>query len=608
MEKGNSYLPIADYGIIGNLHTTALISKHGNIEYLPFTRFDSPTVFGSLLDKKNGGFFKIDVLNDNTNYKELYLPDTAVLITRYLTEDGIAEVTDYMPLPEHEKHFSLVRRLKGIKGEHKFRIEIKPAFNYGKSGTVIEKTVNGHLLKSSDANGCNIRVLDDIEFSIHDGSLIAEVTIKARDEINIVLEAFSGDHIKGREESMDYYLTQSFDHTVSFWRNWVSRSTYNGRWQDIVNRSAITLKLLTSLLYGSTVAAATFGLPESPGGDRNWDYRFTWIRDAAFTMYSFLQLGYSAEAGKFIDWILQRCSEIENADDLRLMYRVDGSTDLEEQELDNLEGYENSKPVRIGNQAFEQFQLDIYGELIDTIYIYNKNAEPITYEFWQNIMKFIDFVCDNWKMKDHGIWEVRGEQQEFLISKVMSWVALDRGILIAENRSFPAPLEKWRKARNEIYNDVYNNYWNPEKQAFVQYRGSDVLDASALLIPLVRMLSPKEPRWISTLRVIENELVTDSLVYRYRIGQGASDGFGDEEGTFSMCSFWYIECLAKSGEIDRAVLCFEKMLGYANHLGLFSEQISIKGELLGNFPQAFTHLGLISAAHQLKSLLQNVNI
>lgn len=402
---------------------------------------------------------------------------------------------------------------------------------------------------------------------------------------------------------LEYYSEKSFENTVHYWRSWVNKSTYIGRWQDIVNRSAITLKLLTSCQYGSAVAAATLGLPECIGGERNWDYRFTWIRDAAFTMYSLLQLGYTSEARRFIAWIKQRCQEIDTAEELKIMYRVDGSIDLKETKISHLEGYKGSVPVRSGNSAFNQFQLDIYGELIDTIYIYNKNAEPISFDFWLDLRKFIEFVCENWKEKDRGIWEVRNENREFLISKVMSWVALDRGILIAEDRSFPAPLERWRKIRNEIFEDVFFNYWNPDLKAFVQYRGANVLDASALLIPLVRMLSPKEPRWISTLRAIEKDLVTDTLVYRYKLNEGANDGFSGEEGTFSMCSFWYIECLAKSGELNKAILYFEKMLGYANHLGLFSEQISLKGEQLGNFPQAFTHLGLISAAHRLQFLL-----
>ena len=602
--KAKKYSPIGDYGLIGNLSTTALVSKQGSIDFLPFTRFDSPTLFAGLLDKDKGGYFSIKVKDHKeVNHKQLYLPDTAILLTRYLTNDGIAELTDFMPLAEDENRLVLVRKLKIIKGKHKFSLELDPRFNYGKDTFVTEKEKGIFTVRSKSDEKLAFQLLSDVDFKIEDNILKAEIKLKTRDEIRMVIVAADE---KGRlpaSKSLKYYAEKSFDKTVRFWRSWTKKSTYSGRWQDIVNRSAITLKLLTSCQYGSTVAAATFGLPEKIGGERNWDYRFTWIRDAAFTMFSFLQLGYTTEARHFISWILQRSREIDSASELKLMYRVDGSTDLKEIQLKHLEGYKGSAPVRTGNGAFDQFQLDIYGELIDTIYIYNKNAEPISYAFWLSLTKFIDFVSENWKKKDRGIWEVRDDQKEFLISKVMSWVALDRGILIAEDRSFPAPLERWRKTRDEIFNDVFNNYWNPERKAFVQYRGANTLDASALLIPLVRMLSPKEPRWISTLEAIEKELVTDSLVYRYKLEDGASDGFSGEEGTFSMCSFWYIECLAKSGQINKAILYFEKMLGYSNHLGLFSEQISLKGEQLGNFPQAFTHLGLISSAHQLRLLM-----
>ncbi len=601
-----TYSPIDDYGLIGNLNTTALVSKQGSIDFLPFTRFDSPTVFGALLDKQKGGFFSIDVKDREVNYKQLYLPDTAILLTRYLSGEGIAELTDFMPVCEDGNQLILVRKLKIIKGDHTFRIELNPRFNYGRSGFSLEKKNDLYLIRSKGKKNEAFALLCDFSIEAKSKSLFAEINLKNKDELTMILISAddSGDfaHIKSRK----YYAEKCFEKTVQFWRNWIDKSNYSGRWQDVVNRSAITLKLLTSSRYGSTIAAATFGLPEKIGGERNWDYRFTWIRDAAFTMYSFLQLGYTDEAWQFIKWIQERSREIDSANELKLMYRVDGSSKLHERQLENLEGYKGSSPVRIGNAAFSQFQLDIYGELVDTIYIYNKNAEPISYEFWLSLTKFIDFVCDNWKEKDRGIWEVRDDKREFLISKVMSWVALDRGILIAEDRSFPAPIQHWIKTRDEIYNDVYNNYWNEKRNAFVQYRGANTLDASALLIPLVRMLSPKEPRWISTLEALENELVTDSLVYRYKLEYGASDGFLGEEGTFSVCSFWYIECLAKSGELDKAILCFEKMLGYANHLGLFSEQISLKGEQLGNFPQAFTHLGLISAAHQLQSQIAQI--
>jgi len=608
MSTTKDYCPIEDYGLIGNLNTTALVSKQGSIDFMPFSRFDSPTVFGALLDKEKGGFFSIAVKDGEVNHKQLYLPDTAVLLTRYHTKDGIAELTDFMPLAEEEKRLVLVRKLKIIKGKHTFRIEINPRFNYGKNGFTAENENGVLVVKSKGEERSAFQLLSELNFTIENNRIWAEVELKSKDELNIALVASEESDNRAKTKSLKYYAEKSFEKTVRFWRDWINKSTYSGRWQDVVNRSAITLKLLSSGKYGSTVAAATFGLPELIGGERNWDYRFTWIRDAAFTMYSFLQLGYTDEARHFISWIQQRSLEIESASDLKLMYRVDGSTDLREIQLKHLEGYKKSAPVRIGNGAFSQFQLDIYGELVDTIYIYNKNAEPISYEFWKSLMKFIDFVAENWKEKDRGIWEVRDDKREFLISKVMSWVALDRGILIAEDRSFPAPLERWRKTRNEIFNDVFNNFWSDKRKAFVQYRGSDTLDASALLIPLVRMLSPKEPRWISTLRAIEEELVTDSLVYRYKLEDGGSDGFSGEEGTFSMCSFWYIECLAKSGEMDKAILYFEKMLGYANHVGLYSEQISLKGELLGNFPQAFTHLGLISAAHQLRMLMAQNNM
>jgi GH15 family glucan-1,4-alpha-glucosidase len=402
-----------------------------------------------------------------------------------------------------------------------------------------------------------------------------------------------------------FFQEELLQQTMTFWEEWVNQTTYEGRWQSTIRRSVITLKLLTSYRYGSTVAAATFGLPEEIGGERNWDYRYTWVRDSAFSMYAFLRLGFRDEAQAFINWIIDRCKELDHAGNLRLVYRVDGSDSLEEESLDHLEGYRGSQPVRIGNAAATQYQLDIFGELIDTVYLYNRYDNSITFEFWQELREIIDYVSDNWQREGHGIWEVRSGEQEFLHSKLMCWVALDRGIRIARDRSFPAPKEKWRKVRNEIYEDIYYNFWNEDKQAFTQARGSDVIDASALLIPIVRLLSPYEKRWQSTLKAIEEELSADTLIYRYRTTAGAKDGLEGEEGTFSLCSFWYIENLAKAGQVTKARLYFEKMLGYANHLGLFSEMIALNGEQVGNFPQAFTHLALISAALQLDYMLDN---
>ena len=351
------------------------------------------------------------------------------------------------------------------------------------------------------------------------------------------------------------------------------------------------------------IAAATFGLPEEIGGERNWDYRYTWIRDASFTIYALMRLGYTGEATAFIRWIEARCAELKDNMPLQVMYAIDGRHDLQETILTHFEGYKRSRPVRIGNGAHDQLQLDIYGELMDSVYIYNKMAEPISYDFWLNLIRLIDWVCKNWQRPDEGIWEVRGGAHEFLYSRVMCWVAIDRGIRLAQKRSFPAPLDQWVKIRDEIYRDVYETFWNSKLRTFVQFKGSKAVDAAALLMPLVKFIGPNDPRWRSTLRTINEKLVIDSLVYRYKIMEGADTGVPGGEGTFSMCSFWNVECLAREGDLKLARFLFEKSLGYSNHLGLYSEELGLAGQQLGNFPQAFTHLGLISAAHFLDEKL-----
>lgn len=599
----HDYCPIANYGLIGNMHTVALVSKYGSIDYLPFTRFDSPTVFTALLDKNKGGYWQIKPRHKDTRFKQLYLPDTGVLITRFFTPDGIGELTDFMPIRRKGYSGSVVRMLKVIKGCIRFRMEFRPRLDYARAQHEVLQEEGALLFTSKGPDNTVFRLITDQEVQVQEGDVTGEWTLEQGAQASFVMEAVpqEASSFKGRE--LQYFTDTSFQDTVTYWQNWSEQSTYRGRWREMVLRSAITLKMMTSLEFGSTIAAATFGLPEVLGGGRNWDYRFTWIRDAAFTMYAFLRLGFIGEAQHFMQWITVRCKNLNQGSDLQLMYAVDGETQLQEQELCHLEGYKGSSPVRIGNDAFNQFQLDIYGELIDTIYLYNKHGGPITYDFWKDLTVIVDYVAEHWQQPDHGIWEVRNEKQEFLYSKVMAWVALDRAIDIAQSRSFPAPLEQWLNARNAIYKDVYENFWSEKRQAFVQYRGATVLDAAALVMPLVRMLSPAEPRWQATLKAIEENLVTDSLVYRYSTENGATDGLGGTEGTFSICSFWYIENLSKAGQADKARLHFEKMLGYANHLGLYSEEIGLQGELLGNFPQAFTHLALISAAVELNTKL-----
>ncbi len=601
-----SYSRISDYGIIGNLNTVALVSRKGSIDFMPFTRFDSPTIFTALLDWEKGGYYQIAPTAKGIRTKQLYLPDTAVLLTRFLSDQGVAELTDFMPISEKEEEATLVRKVRCVKGSMPFRLVLEPRFTYGKELPEMTRENRTIYIESRDKDlPCELRLKTPIDTTISSRKhrVEADFTLEEGEELVFALEAHIDQEFE--KHSLDYYGDELFEETIEFWNQWIDQIAPIDRWTEMVHRSAITLKLLTSRKYGSTVAAATFGLPEAIGGARNWDYRYTWIRDSAFTMFAFIRLGFNKEANAFFDWILRRCEEMDNASALQLMYAVDGQTDLTERNLDHLEGYQESRPVRIGNGASQQFQLDIYGELIDTVYLYNKHGGAITYEFWKNIRDIVDYVTKNWRRKDHGIWEVRDEQREFLYSRLMCWVAIDRAILIAKDRSFPAPIEAWRSVRDKIYEDIYENFWSEEKEAFVQYKGGNTLDASALLMPIVRFISPHEPRWIKTFEAIERELVTDSLVYRYRLENGATDGLEGQEATFSMCSFWYVENLAKMGQIRKARLYFEKMLGYANHLGLYSEEIGMNGDSLGNFPQAFTHLALISSALQLNYFLQH---
>jgi GH15 family glucan-1,4-alpha-glucosidase len=372
-----------------------------------------------------------------------------------------------------------------------------------------------------------------------------------------------------------------------------------------VNRSALVLKLLVSQTHGSLVAAPTFGLPETIGGERNWDYRYTWIRDASFTLFALIRLGYTEEAGSFMRWIHDRCMDLNPDGSLQIMYGHDGRKILTEESLAHFEGYRGSAPVRIGNGAYDQLQLDIYGELLDAVYLYNKYGEPIPYGLWVNLVRLVDWVCDHWQLPDEGVWEVRGGPQEFLYSKMMCWVAVDRGIRLADRRSFPYPYDRWRTARDSIYHEIMTEFWDDRRQTFVQHKGTDAVDASTLLMPMVKFISPTDPRFLSTLRAIDQDLVDDSLVYRYRIGDAAHDGLMGNEGTFNMCSFWFAEAVARSGDVQRGRFFFEKMLSYANHVGLYGEELGPRGEHLGNFPQAFTHLGLISAAYSIDRKLSD---
>ncbi|MEN0053796.1 MAG: glycoside hydrolase family 15 protein [Mucilaginibacter sp.] len=597
------YQPIENYGIIGNLKTVALVSLSGSIDFMSFPRFDSPTIFAAMLDANTGGYFSIEPQMKNYKSKQLYIPGTAVLLTRFFADEGIAEIIDYMPMNKAtgNSQSNIIRKVKTIRGSITYKMHCSPRFDYAQAKHKSKLSGNHIQFSSINDGNASVRLIADIPLQLKNKDGYAEFTLEEGTIAHIVLESVEeGDEHHFRD--IDHYAKHTYTETISDWRQWVKKSAYSGRWSELVHQSAITLKLLTACEFGSVVAAATFGLPETIKGNRNWDYRFTWIRDAAFTMYAFLRLGLNEEATDFLKWIFDLCKENK----LQLIYGVDGGTELQETALDHLEGYQKSKPVRIGNAAVNQLQIDIYGELIDTIYIYNKSYKPITFEFWSLICQLVDAVIRDWQLPDHGIWEIRSEKREFLHTRLMCWVAMDRAIKIAEDRSFPYPVLEWTEVRDKIYTDIYHNFWNEDIKAWVQYKGASVVDASVLLMPLTHYISPLEPRWLLTMDAIENNLKLDVLLYRYQNAAEKIDGLDGEEGTFNLCSFWYIEALAKSGKIDQAVESFEKMMGYANHLGLFSEELGKKGEHLGNFPQAFTHLALISAALELDKQISRI--
>jgi GH15 family glucan-1,4-alpha-glucosidase len=593
------YPPIEDHGIVGDLETVALVTIDGTVDFLCFPRFDSPTVFASLLDRSKGGSCRLspNLTAASVHHRQLYLPDSNVLLSRFLAHEGVAEISDFMPVEESGGSHCLVRRAKAVRGEIPFRLLVDPAFDYARAGHRVEEHGREVLFRSEGSDGLALRLRSEVPLRVVNGTAVAEFTLRGGESAAFVLEeARPGE--ASPSESPDF-VSRSFKDTLNFWRQWIGRSTYRGRWREMVNRSALALRLLVSRRHGSIVAAPTFGLPELIGGSRNWDYRYVWIRDASFTLYALSRLGYSDSAEQFMAWVEKRCAELGPDGSLQILYALDGRRDLPEEVLPHLEGYRGSSPVRIGNGAATQLQLDIYGELMDSVYLYDKYGKALSHDMWAQIGQLIEWVCANWRRPDEGIWETRGGPQEFLFSRVMCWVAIDRAVRLAAKRSFPAPVERWRRIRDEIYSDVFESFWDRERRCFVQSKGGRSLDAAALLMPLVRFVSPTDPRWLSTLAAIEESLVDDSLVYRYRTDQGFHDGVGGAEGTFSMCSFWYVECLARAGDLEKARFFFEKALGYANHVGLYSEQLGSRGEHLGNFPQAFSHVALISAAHDL---------
>ncbi len=607
-----SYLPIEDYGIIGNMRTVALVGMNGSIDWHCSPNFDSPSIFGALLDDARGGRFQISPIADQVRRKQFYWPSTNILVTRFSHEDGITEIEDFMPVgfaADSLSYHQIHRRVRCVRGPVRLLVQCRPAFDYGRKPHELQLAIGGANFYSSTTR---FSLATDVALKPDgSGGVTAEFVLEEGQSQTFIFQ-HDGESAPPSTPSSEREAKEPFERTVKFWQDWLSRCTYRGRWRERVERSALAMKLLTFEPTGAIVAAPTTSLPEVLGGSRNWDYRFTWIRDAAFSVYALVRLGFTEEAAGFVKWLQNYVGKHHTGVQLPTVFTIYGEPLPPEESLDHWEGYMGSAPVRIGNAASDQYQSDIYGELMDSLYLYNKYVGPIAYDFWVSIRHRLDWICDNWQKADEGIWEVRSGRQDFVYSKLMNWVALDRGIRLADKRSFPGDRQRWISERDAIYEEIMTKGWNDKRKAFTQFYGSDDLDASVLMMPLVFFMAPTDPRMVSTLKaILENPrkggLVSDGLVYRYP-PHPRIDGLPGEEGTFNMCSFWLVEALTRAGQVnpgwlDEARLLFERMLGYANHLGLYAEQTSAQGEALGNFPQAFTHLALISSAFNLDRTL-----
>ncbi|MFD5567628.1 glycoside hydrolase family 15 protein [Streptomyces cadmiisoli] len=593
------YPPIADHGMVGDLQTVALISAGGTVDWWCTPRFDSPSVFASLLDSERGGFCHLSVEprdSDGMQVRQLYLADTAILVTRFMAPDGVGEVADFMVPLDSERptdRHTLVRVVRVMRGSLPFTFTCRPRFDYGRARHTLDRPDQHAAVFHGPGTDLHVRTTSGVPLRASGDDVTARFTLTAGQAAAIELTSTASGAPAPGPVTVDT-LAGGFEACRDFWLSWLSSCTYRGRWQDIVNRSAITLKLLTYAPTGAPVAAATMGLPEQVGGERNWDYRYTWVRDAALSVRALINLGFHEEAHAFRRWLRDRveAGDSGTGDPLQIMYRIDGDPHLDEVILDHLEGYRGSRPVRAGNAAMDQLQLDIYGEAADALLV---GDDVGAIRGWTSLSGVLDWLAGNWDRPDEGIGETRGGRQNFTYSRLMTWVAFERALRAATRFSRPADIARWTETRDAVFRQIVERGWNDKRQAFVQHYDSDVLDASLLLMPQVGFLSPQDPAWLSTLDAMDEDLVSDSLVYRYD-PSASPDGLRGSEGTFNLCSFFYVEALARSGRLVQARYAFDKMLTYANHVGLFAEEIGPSGEQLGNFPQAFTHLALISAA------------
>lgn len=599
LERTETYKPISEYGIIGDMRTSALIGVDGSIDWCCFPRFDSASLFAALLDHKRGGRFRIEPTAPYTS-QQRYLPATNILVTSFRTDrGGVVELLDFMPSLEHGRELStfheIHRRIHCARGQVEVEIIFEPRFDYALSPVQLMPRRYGVLATDGEDEAVALSSLEDLWWELDDerGRARARLTLRAGETAWSVLR-YDDDEV---QPIRAYDSQAKLDATIAFWDDWVSRIRYQGPYRSAVERSALLLKLLFYAPTGAVVAAPTTSLPEEPGGVRNWDYRYTWLRDAAFTLYALHALGQYDEADRFMAY-LKRVQRKSTPGHLHIMYGIGGERELPERTLEHLEGYRGSRPVRVGNAAYDQVQLDVYGEVFESAYLWHRHSR-MTEGMWALLGRLADWVAENWRTKDFGIWETRAHRQHYVFSKVMCWVALDRAVKLAEELGLPGDLELWREQRDSVHADVMERGWSDEKQSFVQYYGTDALDAANLLVPIMGFLPPDHPCVKGTIEATLRELTSEDqeLVYRYLNPDGLPGG----EGVFSICTFWLADALILSGDIERGERIFRRMLRHANHLGLYSEEIdALTGGFLGNFPQAYAHIALINTAQLLE--------
>ncbi|ORX35652.1 Six-hairpin glycosidase-like protein [Kockovaella imperatae] len=686
--QGHIVRGIQDHALIGNLKTAAVVSLDGSIESMCIPYFDSPSVFARIVDCDKGGHFSI---NPTWKYKpkQAYAPNSNILVTKFLSDEGVGQLTDLL-VPKGATHSGsqrraplpwLIRKVESIRGKVPFRLNCSPAFNYCrdkhtaelvKDDSMVPGCTHEHkvLFKSKDLEldlryltytsddsvkppQVELEIADNTErgllgpscmatFELEEGQCVVFVLRQVDEwkyQTDLQEEIANPDSERIKDVGIDRQaimeaasslrppenplmtirlLESLISDTQVYWQKWISKCRYRGKWREAVQRSALVLKMLVFEETGAIIAAPTFALPEHVGGSRNWDYRFSWVRDTSFSLYALIRLGFTEEANAYVDFILSRLKDRNSDGSLQIVYTIHGGRDLEEIELDHLQGHKGSKPVRIGNGAADHLQLDIYGELLDCIYLAQKYSKPLAWESWVAVRQVIDYVCTQVDSQDLSIWEVRGKKKNFLYSKIMMWVAIDRGIRLADKRCLPCPnRQHWREVRDKLYEDIQTKGWNAEKGHFGQsYEDLDALDSAVLIMPLVFFISAADPRFTSTLETIlktpeKGGLTANMMVYRYNT-ETSDDGVGGEEGAFSLCTLWAVEALTRAGAynpsyLTTAVNMFESFLGYGNHVALYSEEISRGGEGLGNTPQGFSHVTLISAAFNLDRALMGNN-